>query len=216
MAQATGLSEDAVTAFYRTLAESPRTIIWMGGCLSRYTNGLQSIRAIIALQALRDNLQGEPMLLVRLVDREQGLIVAPGNPLGIHDIADLAREDVRFINRQRGSGTRVLLDYRLKQLGIRPQQLAGYEDEEYTHMNVAAAVLSGRAHTGLAVRAAACALGLDFVPVGVEEYDLVIPQRYAEDERILALLDVIRSEAFRKEVAALGGYGEEKTGQVIW
>ena len=167
-------------------------------------------------QALRDNLQGEPMLLVRLVDREQGLIVAPGNPLGIHDIADLAREDVRFINRQRGSGTRVLLDYRLKQLGIRPQQLAGYEDEEYTHMNVAAAVLSGRAHTGLAVRAAACALGLDFVPVGVEEYDLVIPQRYAEDERILALLDVIRSEAFRKEVAALGGYGVEKTGQVIW
>ena len=147
-------------------------------------------------QALRDNLQGEPMLLVRLVDREQGLIVAPGNPLDIHDIADLAREDVRFINRQRGSGTRVLLDYRLKQLGIRPQQLAGYEDEEYTHMNVAAAVLSGRAHTGLAVRAAACALGLDFVPVGVEEYDLVIPQRYAEDERILALLDVIRSEAF--------------------
>ena len=167
-------------------------------------------------QALRDNLQGEPMLLVRLVDREQGLIVAPGNPLGIHDIADLARENVRFINRQRGSGTRVLLDYRLKQLGIRPQQLAGYEDEEYTHMNVAAAVLSGRAHTGLAVRAAACALGLDFVPVGVEEYDLVIPQRYAEDERILALLDVIRSEAFRKEVAALGGYGVEKTGQVIW
>ena len=167
-------------------------------------------------QALRDNLQGEPMLLVRLVDREQGLIVAPGNPLGIHDIADLAREDVRFINRQRGSGTRVLLDYRLKQLGIRPQQLAGYEDEEYTHMNVAAAVLSGRAYTGLAVRAAACALGLDFVPVGVEEYDLVIPQRYAEDERILALLDVIRSEAFRKEVAALGGYGVEKTGQVIW
>ena len=167
-------------------------------------------------QALRDNLQGEPMLLVRLVDREQGLIVAPGNPMGIHDIADLAREDVRFINRQRGSGTRVLLDYRLKQLGIRPQQLAGYEDEEYTHMNVAAAVLSGRAHTGLAVRAAACALGLDFVPVGVEEYDLVIPQRYAEDERILALLDVIRSKAFRKEVAALGGYGVEKTGQVIW
>lgn len=167
-------------------------------------------------QALRDNLQGEPMLLVRLVDREQGLIVAPGNPLGIHDIADLAREDVRFINRQRGSGTRVLLDYRLKQLGIRPQQLAGYEDEEYTHMNVAAAVLSGRAHTGLAVRAAACALGLDFVPVGVEEYDLVIPQRYAGDERILALLDVIRSGAFRKEVAALGGYGVEKTGQVIW
>ena len=83
-------------------------------------------------------------------------------------------------------------------------------------MNVAAAVLSGRAHAGLAVRAAACALGLDFVPVGVEEYDLVIPQRYAGDERILALLDVIRSGAFRKEVAALGGYGVEKTGQVIW
>ncbi len=139
-------------------------------------------------QALRDNLQGEPMLRVRLVDREQGLIVAPATRWASMTSPTWPARTCASSTRQRGSGTRVLLDYRLKQLGIRPQQLAGYEDEEYTHMNVAAAVLSGRAHTGLAVRAAACALGLDFVPVGVEEYDLVIPQRYAEDERILALL----------------------------
>ncbi len=158
----------------------------------------------------------EPVVLLRLVDREQGLIVAPGNPLGIRDIADLAREGVRFINRQKGSGTRVLLDYRLKLLGISPGAIQGYPDEEYTHMNVAAAVLSGRADAGLAVRAAANALGLPFEPVGVEEYDLVIPRRFYETEAMRALLDVIRGPEFRAIVEGLGGYGTEKTGQVIW
>lgn len=166
-------------------------------------------------QAIADTLD-EPMVLLRLVDREQGLIVAPGNPLGIKDIADLAREGVRFINRQKGSGTRVLLDYRLKMLGIAPTAIKGYPDEEYTHMNVAAAVLSGRADAGLAVRAAANALGLPFEPVGVEEYDLVIPRRFYETEPMQALLDVIRGEEFRRTVEGMGGYGTEKTGQVIW
>ena len=158
----------------------------------------------------------EGMLLVRLVDREQGLILPPGNPLGLQGIADLARKDVRFINRQRGSGTRVLLDYLLLQQGMTPARLNGYRDEEYTHMNVAAAVLSGRADAGLGVRAAAVALGLDFVPVGVEEYDLVIPQRLRDDARILALLEVIRSPRFRAAVDALGGYGTARTGEIIW
>ena len=120
-------------------------------------------------RAIENNLD-EPIILLRLVDREQGIVVAPGNPLGITGISDLTREGTRFVNRQRGSGTRVLLDYKLTCLGVAPASISGYRDEEYTHMNVAAAVLSGRADAGLAVRAAANALGLPFVPVGVEEY----------------------------------------------
>lgn len=166
-------------------------------------------------RAIAETLE-EPVVLLRLVDREQGLIVAPGNPLGIKDIADLARAGVRFINRQKGSGTRVLLDYRLKLLGIHATAIQGYPDEEYTHMNVAAAVLSGRADAGLAVRAAANALGLPFEPVGVEEYDLVIPRRFYETEAMQALLDVIRGQEFRSTVEGMGGYGTEMTGQVIW
>lgn len=165
-------------------------------------------------RALADNLD-EPALLVRLVDREQGLIVLPGNPAGIRALEDLARPGVRFVNRQRGSGTRVLLDYRLTRAGIAPASISGYRDEEYTHMNVAAAVLSGRADAGMGVRSAAVALGLDFLPVGVEEYDLVIPRRHADDERILALLEVIRSAAFRRAVDGMGGYGTERTGEIV-
>ena len=167
-------------------------------------------------RAMREHLKGVPSLLVQLVEREQGIMVLPGNPKNVTTFEDLCREDVRFINRQRGSGTRVLLDYELKKRGLSPARIQGYRDEEYTHMNVAAAVLSGRADAGLGVRSAASALGLDFLSVGVEEYDLVIPCRYAQDERILALLDVIRSEEFRNTVAAMGGYGTVRTGEIIW
>ncbi len=166
--------------------------------------------------AIAEHLRGIPVMLLRLADREQGLIVPPGNPMGLAGLADLAREDVRFINRQRGSGTRVLLDWHLGRLGIDPDAVKGYEDEEYTHMNVAAAVLSGRVATGLGVRAAANALGLDFLPVGVEEYDLVIPTRYWEDARMQALLDVVRSPEYIRSMEALGGYGTAKTGEVVW
>ena len=167
-------------------------------------------------QAMRDHLKGTPSLLVHLADREQGFIVLPGNPKGITSFEDLLRDDVNFINRQRGSGTRVLLDWELKKRGILPTRVRGYRDEEYTHMNVAAAVLSGRADCALGVRAAAVALGLDFVPVGVEQYDLVIPKVYADDERMLALLDVIRSAEFRDTVTAMGGYNVSRSGTLLW
>lgn len=167
------------------------------------------------IKAIEDNLE-EPTVLLRLVDREQGILTAPGNPLGISSIEDLAKPGVRFINRQRGSGTRVLLDYRLSCLGIAPTSINGYRDEEYTHMNVAAAVLSGRVDAGLAVRAAANALGLPFMPIGVEEYDLVIPKRFFATDAVQALLEVIRSEAFAHTVEGMGGYGTQKTGQIIW
>ena len=167
-------------------------------------------------RAIREQLPDLPVMLVRLVDREQGFILMPGNPCGIRSFDDLARDGVRFINRQRGSGTRVLLDYQLKKRGIPVTRIAGYRDEEYTHMNVAAAVLSGRADVGLGVRSAANALGLDFVPVGVEEYDLVIPRRYRNDERMIALFEVIRSQAFKESVLAMGGYGVDRTGDIVW
>lgn len=190
-----------------------------GQCHLAGTHLLDEATGIYNRRAIREQLKGIPVMLVRLVDREQGFIVRPGNPLHVEGFSDLAREGadaLRFINRQKGSGTRVLLDYELGKLGLSPARIPGYDDEEYTHMNVAAAVLSGRADAGLGVRSAAQALGLDFIPVGVEEYDLVIPLRYADDRRIQALLDVIRSESFKRSVDAMGGYGTSRSGEIIW
>ena len=164
---------------------------------------------------IRRYLPGIGVRLVNLVLREQGLIVAPGNPKAIRGIEDLARPDVTFINRQAGSGTRILLDYRLRQLGIDPAGIRGYETDEYTHMAVAVAVLSGAADAGLGIHAAARALGLDFIPVVTEQYDLVIPEAHFNTDKVQVLLAVIGSGAFQKRVAALGGYSTEKTGTVI-
>lgn len=186
-----------------------------GQCHLTGTHLLDEESGVYNRKAIAENL-AEPVVLVRLADREQGLITAPGNPLELRGVEDLAREGVRFINRQRGSGTRVLLDYRLAKLGISPRSIVGYQDEEYTHMNVAAAVLSGRADVGLGVRSAANALGLPFLPVGVEEYDLAIPRRFWDDERIRALLDVVRGEEFRGILEEMGGYGTARTGEVVW
>ena len=153
--------------------------------------------------------------LINLVMREQGLIVKPDNPKGITGIADLCRKDINIINRQAGSGTRVLLDYRLQEKGISPGEINGYENEEYTHMSVAAAVLSGVADVGLGIYAAAKALNLDFIPVVTEQYDLVIPQEHFESENIQILLETIRSDEFKRDVEALGGYGTERTGLIL-
>jgi putative molybdopterin biosynthesis protein len=153
--------------------------------------------------------------LVNLVFRDQGLIVKRGNPGGIKGIEDLAREDITFINRQAGSGTRILLDYRLGQIGINPDQINGYRHEEFTHMAVAVAVLSGTADAGLGIYAAASALDLDFIPVVTEQYDLVIPSAHFESENIRLLLETINSNRFKKQVEALGGYSTQKTGEII-
>jgi len=156
-----------------------------------------------------------PARIVNLVLRDQGLIVPPGNPKGIKGIEDLARSDITFINRQAGSGTRVLLDYRLKQLGMAAKDISGYEHEEFTHMATAVAVLSGTVDVGLGICAAANALDLDFVPVVTEQYDLIIPEIYFETENIRILLDTIATNAFKKRVQALGGYHTERTGEMI-
>lgn len=144
--------------------------------------------------------------VVALAVREQGLIVARGNPKRVRTLRDLTRADVRYVNRQPGAGTRVLLDYLLGKQRIAPRRIRGYEREEYTHMAVAVAVASGLADCGLGIRSAAVALGLDFVPVEREQYDLVLRGDFAHTPAATALLATLRSPEFRTAVEALGGY----------
>ena len=134
---------------------------------------------------------------------------------GIKGIEDLARKDLSFINRQPGSGTRILLDYRLKQIGINSEEIIGYQHEEFTHMAVAVAVLSGTVDAGLGIYAAAKALNLDFIPVVTEQYDLIIHRAYFESENIQLMLEIINSSEFKRRAEALGGYSTEKTGEII-
>jgi putative molybdopterin biosynthesis protein len=160
-------------------------------------------------------LKGTPVHVFNLVTREQGLIIQKGNPRGIEGIGDLTGENVTFVNRQPGSGTRILFDYKLKEMGIDPATIKGYENEEYTHMNVAVAVLNGMADVGLGIMAAARALDLDFIPVAREQYDLVIPTSFADDANIKLLLRVARSNDFRQRVRGLGGYDPARSGN-LW
>ena len=156
------------------------------------------------------------MVLVHLAQREQGLIVQKGNPNKINDLKDLERKEIRFVNRQPGSGTRVLLDFQLKRLGIDPHTILGYEREEFSHMAVAVAIASGLAGVGLGVRSAAKALGLDFIPVGQEQYDLLFLRPFFESEKGKKLLETIRSDGFKKAVEALGGYEARSTGEILY
>ena len=153
--------------------------------------------------------------VVRLVHRDQGLIVAPGNPLGLTTIDDLARDGVRYVNRQRGAGTRVLLDHELRRRGIAPDGVSGYTREEHTHLAVAAAVAAGRADAGLGIMAAARAFGLDFVPVTREPYDLVLDAETLEDAVTSRLWDLLAQPSFREAIEGLGGYHTGETGRRI-
>jgi putative molybdopterin biosynthesis protein len=159
-------------------------------------------------------LPGLDVLLVQLAGREQGLIVAPGNPQRIRDLEDLAQPGVRFVNRQKGAGTRVLLDYHLKQRGIPAERIAGYDREEYTHMAVAAAVLSGSASAGMGILAAARALGLDFIPLFKERYELAIPRQHWDNPLLMPLRQALDSPEYRQAVAGMGGYDVEQMGHV--
>ncbi len=156
------------------------------------------------------------LVLINLVYRQQGLIVLQGNTKKIKGLEDLTREDISFVNRQKGAGTRILLDYRLNSMKMNFQDIKGYEREEYSHLSVAAAVASGTADAGLGVLAAAKALDLDFIPLAEERYDLIIPAEFMETEKIQKLLEVIRSDKFKGEVKKLGGYDVKETGKVIW
>jgi putative molybdopterin biosynthesis protein len=168
------------------------------------------------VSSIQQHLAGRPMVLVHLAGRIQGLIVPPGNPRGLSRLEDLARPDVLFVNRQRGSGTRVLLDFELRKLGVRPEQVRGYQREEYTHLAVAADVASGAADVGLGILASARALQLEFVPLFNEQYQLVIPREHYEAPILAPLLEIIRSPQFRAQVDALGGYDVNDMGRLIW
>jgi putative molybdopterin biosynthesis protein len=165
---------------------------------------------------IKKYLPDTPVRLIHLVERDQGLIIPAGNPKQIKGITDLTRNDITFINRQAGSGTRVLLDYHMEKMGIAGSQVKGYENEEYTHMAVSVAVLGGTADAGLGIYAAAKALGLDFIAVATESYDIVIPERFVDTPRVSLLMDIIRSKEFISRASELGGYHTEKTGKCVW
>ncbi|MFO7631402.1 MAG: molybdopterin biosynthesis protein, partial [Caldilinea sp.] len=161
--------------------------------------------------------QGIHGVLLGFVNRTQGLIVPKGNPKRLEKLEDLLSDDVVFVNRQRGAGTRVLLDYELKKRAINPRRIQGYDRTEYTHLSVAAAVKSGAADAGLGILAAARALDLDFIPLFDERYDLVIPVEHYESKLLRPLLALIeeRSSGFGAAVEALGGYGVAQMGKML-
>lgn len=151
----------------------------------------------------------EEVVLIKGVRREQGFMVSKGNPKGISYVRDLMREDVIFVNRQKGSGTRILTDYLLKKDGIETQKIRGYDRDMTTHMAVAAAVESGTADVGVGVSSAAKAMGLDFIPIGFEEYDFVIPRKFLDTVMIKNFLEVLRSPELEKILKEMGGYDIE-------
>ncbi|MBE0427037.1 MAG: molybdopterin biosynthesis protein [Nitrospirae bacterium] len=162
-------------------------------------------------------LSDKKVLLINLVYRQQGLLVLKGNPKKIKGFEDLTRQDVVFVNRQAGAGTRLLTDKCLRELGILEKDVKGYEREEYTHMAVASAVLTGVADTGLGILAAARALDLDFIPVAKERYDLAIPYEFFKTDMIQNLIGIIREdEEFKRMVLGLGGYDISDIGKIMY
>ena len=153
--------------------------------------------------------------LIRCVGRNQGLMVAAGNPLGIRAFADIARPGLRYVNRQKGSGTRILADYLCKENGLVPESIYGYDREELTHTSVAAQIAGGSADAGMGIYSAAKLYGLDFLPICIEEYDLLIPDDAYDTPLIRRLLDVLKSDAFRTKLMDMGGYTLDRPGEII-
>jgi len=156
------------------------------------------------------------LVLVRMARRQQGLMVQPGNPLGVRSVADLAGYSLRIINRQPGSGTRTLLDHLLAETAIESRRLPGYEREVNTHGEVAQSVLHGEADTGLGTYSAARASGLEFIPLATERYDLVIRKEVLGEDRFQKLLDTLRSSQLAGEALRLGGYDVREAGELIY
>ena len=167
------------------------------------------------LPYIQNYLKGMEVNVINLVHREQGLIVQRKNLKGLTGLRDLLRKDILFINRQKGSGTRILLDHELRGLSIDLNQIKGYEKEEFTHMAVASLVASGRVDAGLGILSAAKAMNLYFIPVAKERYDLVIPSIHFGDEKIEKVIEVIRSRKFKEEVLRMGGYDVSRTGEEL-
>jgi putative molybdopterin biosynthesis protein len=167
------------------------------------------------LSYVRRLFPGRPMKLITLAHREQGLMLARGNPLQVTGLEDLVRGDVTFVNRNAGSGTRLWLDKRLHELGLLPSQIAGYGEEVRTHSAVASAIAEGKAGAGLGLVAAARRFDLEIIPLFQERFDLVIPLESPRENSLIAMLDHINSSAFRQMAESLGGYSTFHTGEVL-
>ena len=153
--------------------------------------------------------------LIRCVGRQQGMMVAKGNPLGIEAFADIAKPGVRYVNRQRGSGTRILTDYLCKQNDLDTDAIYGYDREELTHTSVAAQIVSGSADAVMGIYSAAKLYDLDFIPICIEEYDLIVPDHAWDTPQVRAMLETLKSDAFREKILSLGGYTVENPGEII-
>lgn len=164
---------------------------------------------------IKKYIKGKEMAIIKGVGRIQGFLVNKGNPKNIKGFEDLTREDIKYVNRQRGAGTRLLLDYNLSKFGICTSSIYGYEREEFTHLSVAAVIAAGDAHTGLGVYSAATIMGLDFVPVCTETYDFAIPSKYLELEMIQKFIEALKSNEFKFKLKELGGYEYGNIGEVI-
>lgn len=164
---------------------------------------------------VRRYLAGQTWLLINLVKRDQGLIIPKGNPKDIKSLKDLKKLNVRYINRQNGSGTRILLDYLLEKENLKPGEINGYNREEYTHLAVAASIKNNASDTGLGIYASARALDLDFIPIVQEQYDIcILPQLFAP-ATLDQLQTAIASDEFKERILAIGGYNLDLNGQVI-
>jgi putative molybdopterin biosynthesis protein len=164
---------------------------------------------------LKRILSGHRLVVVNMAYRQQGFMVAKGNPKQILEIKDLVRDDVRYINRQKGSGTRVLLDYLLQEDDVSPIAIQGYNQEEFTHLMIASAVANNRADAGLGIFSAARAFELDFIPLIKERYDLIIPEKYIDNRGIIKILEIMKTNHFKEQVAQLGGYDLSECGNIL-
>lgn len=153
--------------------------------------------------------------LVSCVGRQQGLMVARGNPLNICSFADISRQGIRYVNRQKGSGTRILTDYLCSREKMEPSDVYGYTREELTHTSVAAQIACGSADVGMGIYSAAKLYDLDFIPICIEEYDLIIPDHAWDSPMVQQLLTILRSDAFREKILSMGGYTVDHPGQVL-
>jgi putative molybdopterin biosynthesis protein len=220
---AIGVLEDHLKQLYPELKIAATNVGSLGGMLALQrgethisgTHLLDSASGLYNVPDIKRTIPKLAVTLVHLARREQGIIVARGNPKSIGSLNDLT-SGVRFINRQPGSGTRVLLDFELKKLSINPEHIDGYEREEFTHMSVGVAVASGLADAGLAVRAAAQALGLDFITIASEQYDLLFLRSFFESDRGERLMLVLQSGPFKDAVSALGGYDSGDSGKLLY
>lgn len=187
-----------------------------GGCHIAATHLLDQETGEYNSSFIKKHFPDMKIVLLNVAHREQGLIVKNGNPLGLKTVKSLAAKKAAIINRQEGSGTRVLLDYRLKENGIEPETIKGYDRIAYTHMEVALDVFSGSADAGVGIMAAARMLGLDFIPLAKERFDLAIPTGCISSEPVKALRKTLNSDEFKTGIAEMGGYEVRDTGKVVY